>query len=312
MLTYKKILVTGGAGFIGTNLCKKILSSTSASVICLDNLYSGKLENINLHKSKKFKFINHDIREPFEIESDLIINLACPASPIKYQENKVFTAETSSLGIMNVCKNAKKYSSTIIHASTSEIYGDPLVHPQNENYYGNVNINGIRSCYDEGKRFAETYLLDYCDQNNLQNNILRIFNTYGPYMAHNDGRVVSNFIMQAIKNQNITIYGEGTQTRSLCFIDDLVNGIMQVAKLTNNTITNIGSNQEKTILEIAELVIKLTKSNSKLDFSPLPQNDPLQRKPDLQRIEKLINWSNLTPPEIGINKTIEYFKLINV
>jgi UDP-glucuronate decarboxylase len=187
------------------------------------------------------------------------------------------------------------------------------VHPQNEDYYGNVNITGIRSCYDEGKRFAETYLLDYCNQNNLDYNILRIFNTYGPYMAHNDGRVVSNFIMQAIKNENITIYGDGTQTRSLCFIDDLVNGIIQIANLENkNTITNIGSNQEKSILEIAELIIELTNSSSQLDFSDLPQNDPLQRKPDLKKIKKLINWENLTLPKIGIKKTIQYFKSINV
>jgi UDP-glucuronate decarboxylase len=313
MLEYKNILVTGGAGFIGTNLCKALLSKTSASIICLDNLYSGKIENINLHKSKKFKFINHDVRESFDIKSDLIINLACPASPIKYQEDKVFTAETSLLGIINVCKNAKKYSSKIIHASTSEVYGDPLVHPQNEDYYGNVNINGIRSCYDEGKRFAETYLLDYCDKNNLQNNILRIFNTYGPYMAHDDGRVVSNFIMQALRNENITIYGSGSQTRSLCFVDDLVNGIMQIAKLKNkNTISNIGNDKEVSILKIAELIIELTNSNSILDFYPLPQNDPLRRRPDLERIKKLISWSNLTNPEVGIKKTIKYFKSIDV
>lgn len=309
---YKKILITGGAGFIGTNLIKYLLENFDAEIVCVDNLYSGNLNNINIHNSPKFKFINHDIRNSFDIPTDLIINLACPASPIKYQEDKVFTAETSALGIINVCKNAKKYSSKIVHASTSEVYGDPLIHPQNENYFGNVNINGIRSCYDEGKRFSETYLKDFSEQNNLSYNILRIFNTYGPFMSSNDGRVISNFINQAINNENITIYGDGTQTRSICFIDDLVKGIISLIKTkANNTITNIGNDIELKIIDIANIVLKLSNSSSKLIFQDLPQNDPLQRKPDLKRIRKLIDWDDLTDAEDGISKTITYFKSLN-
>lgn len=312
MQMYKKILITGGAGFIGTNLIKYLLENFDAEIVCVDNLYSGNLNNINIHNSPKFKFINHDIRNSFDIPTDLIINLACPASPIKYQEDKVFTAETSALGIINVCKNAKKYSSKIVHASTSEVYGDPLIHPQSENYFGNVNINGIRSCYDEGKRFSETYLKDFSEQNNLSYNILRIFNTYGPYMSSNDGRVISNFINQAINNENITIYGDGTQTRSICFIDDLVKGIISLIKTkANNTITNIGNDIELKIIDIANIVLKLSNSSSKLIFQDLPQNDPLQRKPDLKRIRKLIDWDDLTDAEDGISKTITYFKSLN-
>jgi len=312
MKMYKKILITGGAGFIGTNLIKYLLESSDSEILCLDNLYSGNLSNVNIHNSDRFKFINHDIRDSFDIPADLIINLACPASPVKYQENKVFTGETSALGIINVCKNAKKYSCKIVHASTSEVYGDPLVHPQNENYFGNVNINGIRSCYDEGKRFSETYLKDFSEQNNLPYNILRIFNTYGPFMSSNDGRVVSNFINQAINNENITIYGDGTQTRSLCFIDDLVRGIISLIKAeAHNTITNIGNDKELKIIDIANIVIKLSNSSSKLIFQDLPQNDPLKRKPDLKRIRNLIDWDNLTDAKDGISKTIAYFKSIN-
>ncbi len=312
MQMYKKILITGGAGFIGTNLIKYLLENFDAEIVCVDNLYSGNLNNINIHNSPKFKFINHDIRNSFDIPTDLIINLACPASPIKYQEDKVFTAETSALGIINVCKNAKKYSSKIVHASTSEVYGDPLIHPQSENYFGNVNINGIRSCYDEGKRFSETYLKYFSEQNNLSYNILRIFNTYGPYMSSNDGRVISNFINQAINNENITIYGDGTQTRSICFIDDLVKGIISLIKTkANNTITNIGNDIELKIIDIANIVLKLSNSSSKLIFQDLPQNDPLQRKPDLKRIRKLIDWDDLTDAEDGISKTITYFKSLN-
>ncbi len=309
MITYKKILVTGGAGFIGTNLISYLLDNSDAEIFCLDNFFSSKKENVSLHNSSRFHFINHDVREQFDISSDLIINLACPASPVKYQEDKVFTAETSTLGIINVCKNAKKYSSKIIHASTSEVYGDPLVHPQGEDYFGNVNINGVRSCYDEGKRFAETYLKDFCEKQKLEFNILRIFNTYGPFMAHNDGRVVSNFINQALKNENITIYGDGTQTRSICYIDDLVKGIILLSsKNIKNTITNIGNDTEQKIIDIAKLVLEITMSSSKIIFQELPENDPLQRKPDLSRLRKLIDWNNLVPARIGIEKTIEYFK----
>jgi len=313
MLNYKKIIVTGGAGFIGTNLCSFLLKNTDSKILCLDNLYSGSRKNLNIHSSDKFEFINHDIRNPFDISCDLIINLACPASPVKYQEDKVFTAETCALGIINVCNNATKYNSHIIHASTSEVYGDPLVNPQSEDYFGNVNINGIRSCYDEGKRFSETYLKDFAEKNHLTYNILRIFNTYGPFMAHNDGRVVSNFIMQAISGKEITIYGNGTQTRSLCFIDDLVQGIFNISQIKEkNTITNIGNDKERTILDIAKLIIKLSNSDSKLKFMDLPENDPLQRKPDLSRINKLIHWKNLTSAEEGIEKTIKYFQTLDV
>ena len=312
MFKYKKILVSGGAGFIGTNLISYILKNYDSEIFCLDNLYSGKEKNLNIHNSKRFNFINHDIRKPFDIPSDLIINLACPASPIKYQEDKVFTAETSSLGIINVCQNAKKYSSKIVHASTSEVYGDPLVHPQSEDYFGNVNINGVRSCYDEGKRFSETYLKDFSEQNNLHFNILRIFNTYGPYMAHNDGRVVSNFIMQALRNEDITIYGDGTQTRSICFVDDLAKGIVELIKIdVKNTITNIGNDDELKIIDIAKLVLELTQSSSNIIFQELPENDPLKRKPDLNRLKSLIDWNQLISAREGVKKTIEYFKSIN-
>ena len=308
-MKYKKILITGAAGFIGTNLCKKILENSDVEIIALDNLYTGTIENLNfVKKNKNFEFINHDVRNSFDINCDLIINLACPASPIHYQKDKVFTAETSVLGAMNVCKNSLKYDSDIIHASTSEIYGDPLIHPQNEGYFGNVNINGIRSCYDEGKRFSETYIGDFCDKFDINFKILRIFNTYGSFMNKNDGRVISNFINQAINGDNITIYGDGKQTRSICYVDDLINGILDISKLKERgIIVNIGNNNEVTILQIAEKIIELTQSKSKIIFEQLPQDDPKRRKPDLTKIKALIDWENLTPIEEGLMKTINYF-----
>jgi UDP-glucuronate decarboxylase len=313
MIQYKKILVTGGAGFIGTNLIMHLINNTKSEIICLDNFFSGKLSNIEKLLGPRVKLIEADIRNPFDIESDLIINLACPASPVKYQYDKVFTAETSVMGIMNVCNNAKKYGSKIVQASTSEVYGDPKIHPQSEKYFGNVNIVGIRSCYDEGKRFAETYLNDFSIQNNIKYNIIRIFNTYGPYMAHDDGRVVSNFIIQSLKGDDITIYGDGKQTRSICYVDDLIDGICKLAfSKINQSITNLGNNHELKIIDIANMILKLTNSKSKLTFEDLPQNDPLQRKPDLTKIKSLIDWNNLTPPEKGLDKTISYFKSINV
>ena len=308
---YSKILVTGGAGFIGTNLCTRLLNETASEVICLDNLRTGKEENIEKFFSKKFTFINHDIRKPFDINADLIINLACPASPVAYQKDKVFTAETSSLGIMNVCQNANKYSSHILHASTSEIYGDPLVNPQSENYFGNVNINGIRSCYDEGKRFAETYLIDFANKFEINYKIIRIFNTYGPHMDVDDGRVVSNFINQAIRNENISIYGSGKQTRSICYIDDLVSGILKIMdSKKSNFVTNLGNDNEMSILEIAKIIIDLTGSKSNLTFRDLPQNDPKQRRPDLSYLRSLIDWEKLTDAKDGLKKTIKYFRSI--
>ena len=310
-LKYSKILVTGGAGFIGTNLCTKILNETSSEVICLDNLYTGKKENIEKLFSKKFTFISHDIRKPFDVDADLIINLACPASPVAYQRDKVFTAETSSLGIMNICHNANRYSSDILHASTSEIYGDPLVNPQSENYYGNVNINGIRSCYDEGKRYAETYLMDFAEKFDINYKVIRIFNTYGPYMDVNDGRVISNFINQAIKNEDITIYGSGNQTRSICYVDDLVSGILKILdSKKSNFVTNLGNDDEMSILELANVIIELTDSNSNLTHQDLPQNDPKQRRPDLSYLRSLIKWDKLTDTKDGLKKTIKYFKSI--
>jgi len=313
MIQYKKILVTGGAGFIGTNLIMHLINNTESEIICLDNFFSGKLSNIEKLLGSRVKLIEADIRNPFNIESDLIINLACPASPVKYQHDKVFTAETSVMGIMNVCNNAKKYGSKIVQASTSEVYGDPKIHPQSEEYFGNVNIVGIRSCYDEGKRFAETYLNDFSIQNNIKYNIIRIFNTYGPYMAHDDGRVVSNFIIQSLKGDDITIYGDGKQTRSICYVDDLIDGICKLAfSNIDQSITNLGNDHELKIIDIANMILKLTNSKSKLTFEDLPQNDPLQRKPDLTKIKSLIDWNNLTPPEKGLDKTISYFKSINV
>lgn len=305
-----KVLITGGAGFLGSHLTRIFLEKNNL-VVSIDDFTTGSKKNITEFMSNpNYNFIEHDVRNPFEIEADLILNFACPASPGHYQADPVKTIETNFMGMVNVLKLARKNKSRVVQASTSEIYGDPQISPQTEEYWGNVNSIGIRSCYDEGKRAAETLCFDYLRQHDLDVRVLRIFNTYGPQMALNDGRVVSNFIIQALQNQPITIYGEGQQTRSFCFVDDLVRGIESVALYDQaiSTPLNIGNPNEFTIVELAELVIKLTNSKSSLVFRPLPQDDPMQRKPDISRIHNLLKWK----PEIelieGLTKSIVYFR----
>ena len=304
----KRILVTGGAGFIGSHLCEKLLSQGS-DVICLDNFFTGSKDNIrHLLSNDHFELVRHDVTVKYMAEVDEIYNLACPASPVHYQYNPIKTIKTNILGTLNMLGLAKRCKARILQASTSEVYGDPLIHPQKEEYWGNVNTIGIRSCYDEGKRAAETLMMDYHRQNNVDTRIIRIFNTYGPNMAENDGRVVSNFIIQALKNQNITIYGDGSQTRSFCYIDDLIKGMISLMEKDEWFLpVNIGNDREFTILELAELVIKLTNSNSKIINKPLPSDDPIKRKPDLTRAKKVLNYSPIVELEEGLIKTIEYF-----
>ncbi len=306
----KKILVTGGAGFIGSHLCE-ILLNNGNEVICLENYFTGTKKNIiHLLQNPLFEIIRHDITRPFFIEVDEIYNLACPASPIHYQYNPIKTIKTSVMGAINMLGLAKRIKAKILQASTSEVYGDPEVHPQPESYWGNVNPIGKRSCYDEGKRCAETLFMDYHLQNNVKIKILRIFNTYGPRMHPNDGRVVSNFIVQALKNNDITIYGDGTQTRSFQYIDDLIDGMIRFMDTNANSIgpLNMGNPKEFKILELAEKVISLTKSKSKIIYKPLPEDDPQQRKPDISEAKKLLNWEPKVKLEQGLIKTIEYFK----
>ena len=304
----KTILVTGGAGFIGSHLCEKLLNEGNI-VICLDNFFTGSRKNIeHLTDSKNFELIRHDITEPIRLEVDQIYNLACPASPVHYQYNPIKTIKTSVLGITNMLGLAKRVKARILQASTSEVYGDPLVHPQREEYWGNVNTIGIRSCYDEGKRVAETLMMDYHRQNNVDTRIIRIFNTYGPKMAENDGRVVSNFIVQALNNEDITIYGDGSQTRSFCYVDDLVRGMVSLMNTDNYfEPVNIGNDGEFTIKELAELVIELTNSNSKIVYKPLPSDDPVKRKPDLSRAREVLGYEPTVKLRDGLQKTIEYF-----
>lgn len=304
----KRILVTGGAGFIGSDLCKKLLEKGNF-VVCLDNLFTGKEKNISsLKGNENFKFINHDVTEKFDEKVDEIYNLACPASPIHYQEDAIKTLKTSVLGTMNMLELAEKYNAKFLQASTSEVYGDPLIHPQVETYWGNVNPIGIRSCYDEGKRCAETLVSDYRRERNIDTKIVRIFNTYGPNMALDDGRVVSNFILQALRNQDITIYGEGSQTRSFCYVDDLVDGLIKMMESDLFGPVNIGNPFEKTILELAKLIIKLTDSKSKISYKKLPSDDPTRRQPDITLAKKELGWSPKINLEKGLLKTIEYFK----
>ncbi len=304
----KKILVTGGAGFIGSHLCNRLVEE-GEQVICLDNLFTGSIDNIkNLLNKKNFTFINHDIINYCDIETDEIYNLACPASPKHYQYNPVKTIQTCVIGAMNVLELAKKYNAKILQASTSEIYGNPLVHPQIESYWGNVNPIGIRSCYDEGKRCAETAFMDYKRQFNTDIRIVRIFNTYGPNMAENDGRVVSNFIIQALKNENITIFGDGKQTRSFCYVDDTVNGMIKLMNVSYQQPVNIGNPQEKTIKELAEIIIKLTDSKSNIIFKELPKDDPERRKPDITVAKEQLNWLPQIDINFGLTKTIQFFK----
>ena len=305
----KRILVTGGGGFLGSYLCEKLLESGN-EVICVDNLFTGNKRNIfHLMGNPRFEFIRHDVTFPLYVEVDEIYNLACPASPIHYQKNPVQTVKTCVHGAINMLGLAKRVGAKILQTSTSEVYGDPSVHPQVEEYWGNVNPIGLRSCYDEGKRCAETLFHAYWLQSRLPIKIVRIFNTYGPRMHPNDGRVVSNFILQALQNQDITIYGEGNQTRSFCYRDDLIDAIMRMMA-TGNEVTgpvNIGNPGEFTILQLAEMVIELTGSKSKIVKRPLPADDPRQRKPDISKAKKLLDWEPSTPLREGLKKTIAYF-----
>ena len=306
----KKILVTGGAGFIGSHLCKKLLDEGN-DVLCLDNYFTGTKENIsNLFKSPYFEVIRHDVCFPLYVEVDEIYNLACPASPIHYQYDPVQTTKTSVHGAINMLGLAKRIGARILQASTSEIYGDPETHPQEENYWGNVNPIGPRSCYDEGKRCAETLFFDYYRQHNLDIKVVRIFNTYGPNMHPNDGRVVSNFIVQALTNQDITVYGNGDQTRSFCYIDDLVNGIFKMMSSEKKFIgpVNLGNPVEFKIIDLAQTIIKLTNSKSKIVYKELPVDDPIRRKPNTSLAKKVLDWEPNFNLEEGLKITIDYFK----
>lgn len=305
-----KILVTGGAGFIGSHLCERLLNEGN-KVICLDNFFTGSLENIkHLLLNPDFEVVEHDIIDPYIVEIDQIYNLACPASPVHYQSDPIKTFKTSVLGIMNMLELARNCNARILQASTSEVYGDPIVHPQVESYWGNVNPNGIRSCYDEGKRAAETLMFDYHRKYKTDIKIIRIFNTYGPKMAENDGRVVSNFIVQALRGDDITIYGDGSQTRSFCYVADLVDGMIKM--MNSEAFTgpvNLGNPSERTISEFAQNIISLTGTDSKIIHKPLPKDDPTQRRPDLSLAKEKLNWEPSTSIEEGLLKTIEYFKI---
>ncbi|MCP4184064.1 MAG: SDR family oxidoreductase [Hyphomicrobiales bacterium] len=312
MYGQKSVLVTGGAGFLGSHLCEKILEK-GCNVLCVDNFFTGSRNNVeHLIKHERFELMRHDICFPLYVEVDEIYNLACPASPVHYQHDPVQTTKTSVLGAINMLGLAKRLGAKILQASTSEIYGDPKVHPQPETYWGHVNPIGIRSCYDEGKRCAETLFIDYQRQNDVNIRIMRIFNTYGPRMHPEDGRVVSNFIMQALRDLDITVYGDGGQTRSFCYRDDLVDGMMLLMSADDsiNMPINIGNPIEFTILQLAELVIELTGSKSKLVFQPLPQDDPMQRKPDASLAKHHLNWSPKVELREGLEKTIPYFETI--
>ncbi len=305
----KRVLVTGGAGFVGSHLCERLLND-GHEVISLDNYFTGSKKNIeHLMDNKFFELIRHDVTMPFFIEVDEIYNLACPASPVHYQYNPIKTVKTSVMGAINMLGLAKRIRAKILQASTSEVYGDPQVHPQTEDYWGHVNPIGTRSCYDEGKRVAETLFMNYHDQNDVRIKIIRIFNTYGPRMDKNDGRVVSNFIVQALKGEDITVYGKGDQTRSFQFVDDLVNGMIKVMA-TGDDFTgpvNIGNPGEFTILELAQKIIEITGSKSKIVYEPLPSDDPMQRKPDITLAKSKLDWEPKIKLEDGLMKTIEYF-----
>ena len=306
----KRILITGGAGFVGSHLCERLLNEGN-EVICLDNYFTGSKKNIeHLMDNKYFELVRHDVINPYMIEVDEIYNLACPASPVHYQYNPIKTIKTSVMGAINMLGLAKRVNAKILQASTSEVYGDPAVHPQPETYWGNVNPIGLRSCYDEGKRCAETLFMDYHIQNEVKIKIIRIFNTYGPNMNPHDGRVVSNFIVQALKGEDITVFGEGTQTRSFQYVDDLVEGTIRMMNSREGFVgpVNIGNPIEFTMLELANKVIELTNSNSKLVYMPLPQDDPLQRQPIIDLAKKELNgWEPKVQLEEGLKKTIGYF-----
>ncbi|MFA5782555.1 MAG: UDP-glucuronic acid decarboxylase family protein [Bacteroidales bacterium] len=308
----KKILVTGGAGFLGSHLCEKLLNEGN-EVICLDNYFTGQKRNvIHLLKNPYFELIRHDVTMPFFIEVDEIYNLACPASPIHYQYNPIKTIKTSVMGAVNMLGLAKRIRAKILQASTSEVYGDPVIHPQTEDYWGNVNPVGIRACYDEGKRCAEALFVNYNRQNNVRIKILRIFNTYGPRMHPNDGRVISNFIVQALNGHDITIYGDGSQTRSFCYVDDMIDVMIRMMNTPDDFKgpVNAGNPNEFTILQLAETVIRLTKSHSKIIKKPLPEDDPMQRQPDISLANKELGWEPEIQLEDGLNKTILFFKEI--
>lgn len=306
-----RVLVTGGAGFIGSHLCDRLLKD-GHEVICLDNFFTGRRKNIEHNLSNNnFEFVRHDVTTPYLAEVDQVYNLACPASPVHYQYNPIKTVKTSVMGAINMLGLAKRVKAKILQASTSEVYGDPSVHPQFEEYWGNVNPIGIRSCYDEGKRCAETLFMDYHRQNGVRIKIIRIFNTYGPRMNPDDGRVVSNFIVQALKGQDITIFGNGEQTRSFQYVDDLLEGMVRMMNTPDNVIgpVNIGNPNEFTMLELATKVIQLTGSSSKLIFQPLPSDDPKQRQPDIRKADEILNhWKPNIQLEEGLIKTINYFK----
>lgn len=308
----KRILITGGAGFLGSHLCDHLITE-GHDVLCLDNFFTGTKRNIShLLEKPNFELIRHDLVQSIFLEADEIYNLACPASPIHYQYNPVKTVKTSVMGAINMLGLAKRVKAKILQASTSEIYGNPTVHPQKEDYWGNVNTIGLRSCYDEGKRCAETLFFDYHRQNNVNIRVVRIFNTYGPRLHPNDGRVISNFIVQALKNQDITIYGEGKQTRSFCYVDDLIEGLIRMMNGPDDFIgpVNLGNPDEFNILELAEMIVRLTGSRSKIIFEPLPQDDPVQRQPDITLARERLNWEPKLNLEEGLKRTIEYFREI--
>ena len=307
-----KILITGAAGFLGSHLTKKLLAENH-SVIGIDDLSTGSMANLEIFKeNKNFQFIEHDVRSPIEIRVEAIFNFACPASPIHYQADPVKTIETNFLGIINMLHLARKHGSTLIQASTSEIYGDPEITPQTENYWGNVNPIGIRSCYDEGKRAAETLCMDYKRQFNVDTRIIRIFNTYGPNMAVGDGRVVSNFIVQALQNENITIYGDGSQSRSFCYVDDLIDGIFSIYRASKKIETpiNLGNPNEFKMTELANIVLEEIQSNSQIIYMPLPQDDPTQRCPDISKAKEILSWEPKVQLREGIRNSAEYFKKV--
>jgi len=306
----KRILVTGGAGFLGSHLCERLLD-LGHDVVCMDNYFTGQKQNVvHLVNHPYFELVRHDVTMPYFIEVDEIYNLACPASPIHYQYNPIKTMKTSVMGAINMLGLAKRVKAKILQASTSEVYGDPEVHPQTEEYWGHVNPIGERACYDEGKRAAETLFVNYHKQNRVRIKIVRIFNTFGPRMHPNDGRVVSNFIVQALQNKDLTIYGDGTQTRSFCYVDDMAAGLIKMMN-TANEITgpiNLGNPGEYKIIELADMVLRLTGSTSKMVFLPLPSDDPVQRQPDITKARKILGWEPEYPLEEGLKRTITYFR----
>jgi UDP-glucuronate decarboxylase len=312
MHLHKRILITGGAGFIGSFLCERLLAA-GHEILCVDNFFTGTRANVAaLVAHPMFELMRHDVTFPLYVEVDQIYNLACPASPVHYQFDPVQTTKTSVHGAINMLGLAKRVRATILQASTSEVYGDPSVHPQTEEYWGNVNPIGPRSCYDEGKRCAETLFFDYRRQHNMKIKVARIFNTYGPRMHPNDGRVVSNFVVQALKGEPITIFGDGRQTRAFCYVDDLVDGLVRLMESPEEVTgpINLGNPAEFTMLELAELVLELTGSSSKLEFRPLPADDPRQRRPDISKAEGVLGWRPATPLRDGLGKTIAYFDLL--